>query len=67
MLFTAKNNFIFPDIHVLLEMFIISNIVLLAHKNRTVNSNAFHDNRHVRLSILLVAEKSINHSILFYK
>ena len=37
----------------------------MSHKNRTVNSKAFRDN--VKLSILLVAETSIKHSILYIK
>ena len=52
--------------HSCIILFIIyKKIVLLPHKNRAVYSNVFHDNRHVRLSILLVAEKSIKHSIYF--
>ena len=56
--------FPFPSIHVLFCL-LYKIIVLLPHKNRAVNVNAFHDNRHmwdfmvithVRLSILLVAE-----------
>ena len=70
-LFNTRNNFIFPSIHVLFCL-LYKNIVLLPHKNRAVYSDAFRDNRHihvrlswiithVRWSILLVVEKSINH------
>ena len=45
-LFNTRNNFMFPSIHVLFCL-IYKTIVLLPHKNRAVNSNAFHDNRHM--------------------
>ena len=43
---TLQINFIFPNIHVLFCL-LYKKIVLLPHKNRAVNSNAFHDNRHM--------------------
>ena len=42
-LFNTKNNFIFPSIHVLFCL-LYKKIILLPHKNRAENSNAFHDN-----------------------
>ena len=53
-------------------------MVLLSHKNRAVNSNAFHDNQHmciglswiitqVRLSILLVAETTFSNSLIIHE
>ena len=41
-LFNTSNNSIFPNIHVLFCL-LYKKIVLLPHKNRAVNSNAFHD------------------------
>ena len=45
-LFNTRNNFIFPSIRVLFCL-LYKKIVLLPHKNRAVNSDAFHDNRHM--------------------
>ena len=76
---TWEINFIFSSIHVFFCL-LCKKIVLLPHKNRAVNCNAFHDNRHmwevimdnrithVRLSILLVAKHQLNtlfHLVLF--
>ena len=45
-LFNTRNNFIFPYIHALFYLS-YKKIVLLPHKNKAVNSNAFHDYRHI--------------------
>ena len=43
---TREINFIFPNIHVLFCL-LYKKLLLLSHKIRAVNSNAFHDNRHM--------------------
>ena len=43
-LFNTRNNFTFPNIHVLFCL-LYKKIVQLPHQNRAVYSNAFHDNR----------------------
>ena len=40
MLFNTRNNFIFPNIHVLFYL-LYKKIVLLPHKNKSVNSKRF--------------------------
>ena len=45
-LVNTRNNFIFPNIHVLFCL-LYKKIHQLHHKNRAVNSNEFHDNRHM--------------------
>ena len=53
-LFNTRNNFIFPR-HPCIVLFItVYKIIVLGlpHKNKAVNSNAFHDNRHIHKIIM---------------
>ena len=44
------STFIFPNIRVLFCL-LCKTIALLPHKNKAVNSNAFHDNRHAHVRL----------------